>query len=344
MSKRPTIQDLAREAGVGVATVDRVLNGRPNVSERSIQRVAEAADKLGYYSRTLSNLRDHNGAKQPLTFGFLLLRENPVFYKQVAKALEKAVAARSDVLGTIQFHHADTLAPADFVREFKAMAGSCDAIGAVSLNHQSVTRAVAELRTNGTPVIAMLNDFAQGERYAYIGQNNMKSGRIAAWMLALQARSPGKMAVFVGGNRWHGHVLRETGFHSYFREYAPDFQMLDTVVNLDTPQVTYEATIDLLNRHPDLRGIYVAGGGMEGAIAALREMRPAGKVGLVINENTETGRAALAERYACLSIATPLKDMCETLVDQMVKAAADPARQARAQHFLEPQLLVPESI
>ena len=66
-------------------------------------------------------------------------------------------------------------------------------------------------------------------------------------------------------------MLRETGFQGYLRQHAPAFTLLDSMVNLDTRQVTYEATLDLLSRRPDLRGIYVAGGGMEGAIAALRE-------------------------------------------------------------------------
>jgi LacI family transcriptional regulator len=72
------------------------------------------------------------------------------------------------------------------------------------------------------------------------------------------------VAVFVGGYRWHGHELREAGFRSWFREFAPQFQLLDTLVNLETRQLTYEATLDLLNRQRELKGMYVAGGGMEG--------------------------------------------------------------------------------
>ena len=39
MARRPTIDDLAQAAGVSVATVDRVLNGRPNVREGTARRV-----------------------------------------------------------------------------------------------------------------------------------------------------------------------------------------------------------------------------------------------------------------------------------------------------------------
>ncbi len=71
-------------------------------------------------------------------------------------------------------------------------------------------------------------------RQHYLGLNNLKIGRIAAHMIAATTHRPGKIAVFVGGHRWHGHELRETGFRSYFREFAPQFRVLDTLVNLET--------------------------------------------------------------------------------------------------------------
>ena len=50
-----TIKDVAREAGVSVATVSRVLNGNCNVSEDSASRVNDAIKKL-HYSPNLKSL------------------------------------------------------------------------------------------------------------------------------------------------------------------------------------------------------------------------------------------------------------------------------------------------
>ena len=47
MAKRPTITDLAESAGVSVATVDRVLNGRHPVREETARRVYAAARDIG---------------------------------------------------------------------------------------------------------------------------------------------------------------------------------------------------------------------------------------------------------------------------------------------------------
>jgi LacI family transcriptional regulator len=48
MANRPTIQDVAREAGLSTATVDRVLNGREKVREDTARKVYEAARLVGY--------------------------------------------------------------------------------------------------------------------------------------------------------------------------------------------------------------------------------------------------------------------------------------------------------
>ena len=43
-----TIKDIARECGVGISTVSRVLNNRPDVSEDVRQRVLAAVEAKGY--------------------------------------------------------------------------------------------------------------------------------------------------------------------------------------------------------------------------------------------------------------------------------------------------------
>ncbi len=343
MANRPTTKDVAREAGVSVTTVDRALNGRLKVREETLRKIAEAAHRVGYHGRGLIEHRLGQTAPRK-RLGVVLVKRGQEFYQNFARELELAMAARSDIRGEVVIRFAASQSPDDFAKEMLALGENVDALACVAVNHQKLDAVVQTLRERGVPVFSLLNDMAQGIRKTYLGLNNMKIGRVAAWMLTGHNRSPGKLAVFVGGNRWHGHDLREVGFRSYVRDEAPEFSVLDTLVNLETRQVTYEATLDLLRRHADLAGIYVAGGGMEGAIAALRETRPPGKVGLVVNELTADTRAALVDGYLSMIIATPLEELCRDLVSFVVDSFDHGVEGIAGQHFLDPRVYLPEML
>jgi LacI family transcriptional regulator len=343
MARRPTVQDVAREAGVSVTTVDRALNGRLRVREETMHRIADAAHRIGYHAHGLL-AQNLNLTRPEMVFGILLIKKSQEFYQNFAREIESAVLACSDIRGRVIIRYASSQSPDDFADALQALGARCDAVAAVAVNHQRLTQVVQELQARGVPVFSLLNDFAQGVRRNYLGLNNMKIGRIAAWMLSGRIKRPGKLAVFVGGNRWHGHDLREAGFRSFVRENAPEFTVLDTLVNLETRQLTYEATLDLVRRHPDLRGIYIAGGGMEGAISALREIYATPKIALVVNELTRESRTALADGYVSMVICTPLSELCTDLAELMSRAVRGGDDGITGQHFLEPRIILPEML
>jgi LacI family transcriptional regulator len=99
-----------------------------------------------------------------------------------------------------------------------------------------------------------------------------------------------------------------------------------------------------LGRHPDLRGIYCAGGGMEGAIAALQELRKPAEVALVVNELTPESRSALISRHVTMVIGTPLSRLCADLVTLATDAIVNGFPPVAGQHFLQPDLFLPESV
>lgn len=344
MARRPTIADLARKAGVSVATVDRVLNGRHRVREETARRVYEAASEIGYHAAALIHQRITADLPR-MDFGFVLQKETQPFYQAMARALEEAVAARRDIQGRAHIAFVRNQTPAEVCEAMRALAGRCDAIAATSLDHHLVTQTVEALRAEGTPVFSLLSDFAQGVRESYVGLNNMKVGRTAAWFIARTAPRPGKVAIFVGSHRWHGHELRETGFRSFFREYAPQFEILETLVNLETRQVTYEATLSLLSRHPDLAGFYVAGGGMEGAITALRETAAqAPRPSVVVNELTADSTLALQEGLLIAALSTRPSAMARALIGLMIGAAKSGPADPPGQLFLPMAIHVAESL
>ena len=343
MARKLTITALARAAGLGVATVDRVLHDRPNVSPRARIQVAEAAARIGY--PLPAALRGAaTGDLAEVTLGFVLHKRGQPFYQRFAAEIGRACAARADLRIRPQIRFSPSQAPGDFAKEIGALAGDCQAIAATAVNHASLSRLAGDLARRGLPVFSMLNDFAGSSGSGYLGLDNLRVGRLAGWMMATRLQAPGKVAVFVGGTRWHGQAMRDTGFRACLRDHAPRITVLDTAVNLETRAVTYEATLDLLERVPDLSGLYVAGGGMEGAIAALRAARPPDRLTLIVNELTPDSRSALADRYVTMVIATPLEQLCTDLVDQMVRSVLTPGAKRPPPRKPDPLLYLPESV
>lgn len=344
MARRPGMTALSRAAGVSVATIDRILNGRESVSAATRAKVVDAALRIGHPALQRLQLSGSAPPPIPIRFGLLLHKAGQEFYQTLARAMRDSVALLPGVQGQLEIEFAASQAPGEVAALMRAMGKRCDAIAATAVNHPEISAAVEELKAAGVPVVSLLSDFAQTARAGYVGLNNLKVGRTAAWMIAQAARKPGKVAIFVGGARWHGHDLRETGFTAYLREERPDLEVMARIVNLETRQLTMDATLALLARTPDLRGIFVAGGGMEGAIAALRQMRQPGEVALVVNELTSDSRTALAQGWVTMVDATPLPDLCRETLALLARMVRDKGIGAGVQIFLPMQLHVTESI
>lgn len=250
MSKRPTITDLARAAGVSVATVDRVLNGRLPVREATAKRVYDAATATGYHAAGLIRQRMRQELPE-YRLGFLLLTPETYFYSTFAKEIVQAVEKSPRMRGRAVIEYASSLVPAEIVSRLRKLGEVVGAVALVGPDHPTLTAAIADIKARGIPVFTLLSDVAFGVRDGYIGLDNRKVGRTAAWMIAKAARQPGKVALFVGSHRFHGHELREMGFRTFFRENAPEFTVLETQVNLEAAEITHEAIVSLMVRHPD---------------------------------------------------------------------------------------------
>lgn len=318
MAKRPTIDDLAAAAGVSVATVDRVLNRRHPVREATAERVARAAEEIGFHASAL--IRKGVAARGPArSFGFLLQKRADVFYRQFAADLDAAVAATGGrAKAVVEF--VDELSPGTIVEGMRRLAARADALAVVSIDHPHIGQEIAALADRGIPVFAMITDLTAERRAGYIGRDNRKEGRTAAWIVEKTARRPGRVGIIVGSHRYLCQETAEISFRSYFREHAPEFRLAEPLVNLEDPRIAYEATVAMLARAEDLVGVYVCGGGVEGVIRAVREEAEPGAIAMVCNELTPVTRSALIDGVLTAVIATPTAEVARRTVEAMTAA------------------------
>lgn len=336
---RPTIADLARAAGVSISTVDRVLNGRDPVRSATAEKVLAAAEAIGFYAT--GAIRHRLGKDKPnRTFGFLLQQRSRIYYRDLGDALIEATNASTVVRGRAVVEFMDDLTPGAVADRLTNLGMETDAIAVVAADHPYVTRAIDQLDARGVPVIALISDLTAQARAGYVGLDNWKVGRTAAWAMANLCKAPGKVGIFVGSHRYLCQDVCEMSFRSYFREKAPAFHLLEPLTSLEDPRYAHEGTLDLLKRNPDLVGLYVAGGGIEGVMEGLRDQGEEvfRRIVTVCEELTDQTRFGLVDGVLKLVLGQPVHALAKVAVEVIVRATEQGNREMNS------QVLVPFNI
>lgn len=341
MVRRPTVADVAREAGVSVATVDRVVNGRLPVRDDTARRVLEAAQRVGFHAVGLirSRLREQ---LPEVTVGVLLQRPDEPFYADLSRQLTQAITGARAFRGVARLDYWPKDDPEDIAARLRRLARRCQVVALVSPDHLPVAAAIAEVSAR-IPVFTLLSDCAPASRTSYIGIDNRKAGRTAGWLIRNCSARIGKVAVIVGSRRFQGHEMREIGFRSYFREAAPEFVVLDAVVNSESDAATHEAIVQLSERHRDLVGIYLAGGG-GGGVSGLRAIEPARRPAMICPSLHPEVRGALADGVLTAAICEPVDRLVEQLVMAVTRTLDEHGPRVPNQIVLPMDLLTPENL
>ncbi len=317
MVKRPTLHHLAKAAGVSIATVDRVINRRLPVSDDTAQRVVQAAEHIGYHATSLIKRRIH---EMPIRrFGFLLQKPD-AFYRQLGQELVTATRSSQQIEGKPFVEFVDDVVPSIIAERLLQMAKKAEAIAAVVMDHPVVNEAVAAVLAQGKPVFTLLSNINSEACSGHFGADSRKCGRIAGWTISRLAKKPGKIGILVGSHGYLNQELSEISFRTYMREHAPEFQLLEPIINLDDERIAYEAVRDMVAANADLVAVYVSGGGQEGLIRALREFCVPHQLVAVCNESTPATRAALQDGVIDLTLGTPFAAISRLVVDAMAKS------------------------
>jgi LacI family transcriptional regulator len=342
MVDRPTITDLAKAAGVSVATVDRVLNRRLPVREDTAQRVVQAAESIGFHATGLLKLRLVEAPRR--RFGFLLQRRQDHFYHALGERLGLETTQSRAIQGRPIVDYVDDLSPQKTVSRLEAMAAKVDAVAVVAVDHPLVNDAVEAIAKAGKPVFTLISHISAASRTANLAVDSRKKGRMAAWTISRMAKRPGKVGILVGTHGYLSQEIVEISFRSYFREHSPDFQLLEPDIDLDDNALTQAATEKLLAEHPDIVGIFSLGGGQDGFVEALRRADRGRDFVAVCNELAPSTRAALIDGVVAMSLGTPIAAIAARCVEYMSIATDAVGGTVPAQTLLPPDVHISETI
>ncbi|MEK8027603.1 MAG: hypothetical protein RLY78_517 [Pseudomonadota bacterium] len=327
---RPTLRDVATAAGVSLATVNRVLAEPHKVREATRLRVTEAARTIGFHGAGLL-ARQAVAARPRLRLGVLVQTPHRPFTHGLRQALEDAAAAWPGAQLQLRVDVLDDLGPEQLAERLQALADTVDALGLVVAEHPIVGEAIARLIARGQPVIALVTPLSGPQPVPYVGLDGWKIGRMAGWTFGHLCRTPGPLGILVGTHRYRNQELAESGLRSWLREHGDGFTLLEPRSTFESDAIAREMTEALLRRHPDLCGLYVAGGGVSGMLAAVRDSGRAGQLVTVGHELLPAMRAGLIDGSLSLAIAHPFAALAQAAIGQLVAAVqGDSATAARS--------------
>ena len=311
---RPRVADIALLAGVGTATVDRVLHGRAHVRAATRARVEAALRELA-----ASGGRPHVVAPPPPGMALrAFLGGQPGF--------------ANDILARSLRHHAREAGIAmgvEFVlrREVAGLAGAlaaCARDGTTGVivqpvGHPLVRDAIAALIGAGVPVTAILSAPPSLPGLGYVGLDNHAAGRLAGRIAALLCGGRGQIACLTS-SAYRSHEAREAGLRAILQDRFPALELVATVATDDDPAACRRETGALLARHPGLSGLVSLAAGNRGIERALIDAGRAGRTHFVSFNLTPLTRAGLLSGHVSAVIHQDMGRIARRAIRQLIAA------------------------
>lgn len=288
---RATVHDVAREASVSLATVDRVLNGRPGVRRATAEKVEAAIAALDFRRDLSASLLARS---RDLNVHFLIPDGANEFMENLGHAIRRyARTARTErlrvettLLRALDAEglaaHLDALTPK-----------TCDCAIIVATDDAAVSRAVDSAGRRGIQVVTLVSDLPASSRRHFVGIDNVAAGRTAAALLGRFCPQGGSIGLIAGSLGLRDHADRVVGFTAVMAEEFPGLNIIGPLEGHDADDETEALTRQLLGA-PDLVGLYNLGAGNAGFVTALQQSGRAGAVRVVAHELTDTARNALS--------------------------------------------------
>lgn len=288
---RMTLEDVAREAGVSLATVDRVVNGRIGVHARTIERVNAAIKQLGFlpdpHASRLARGRDYD-------FRIILPTGENEFMQALAAEFRATRERQLLERVRLSIQHVDTFDGVALAAALEELPSGIDGVAVVALDHPAVTEAINTLADAGVVVLTLVSDVPNSRRAHFVGIDNFAAGRTAASLIGRFVGSrKGKVGMIAGSLALRDHIERQFGFEQIISREYPNLEVLPVREARDENARVEAVSRSLLQDHPDLVAIYNAGGGQAGVIAALESSGRESDVIFVAHELTHSTRRHL---------------------------------------------------
>jgi LacI family transcriptional regulator len=339
---RPTVNDIAREAGVSLATVDRVLNARPGVREKTIRAVNDAILKLGYVrDLTAANL----ARSRTYRMAVVLPDTESQFLQELAAALTDAGHAAATSRMDLRLHYF----PAEDPHALAALLAGLPERGyagvALLAPETPVLRdAVRGLRAKGMPVVALVSDLPNTGRDHFIGIDNRAAGRTAGVLMGrFLGGGPGQILVLGPSLLARDMIERRRGFDEVLLRDFPGLEVLPSLETHGSGRTLRQVVAQMLANAPGVRGIYAMGDGHRALTQVLEEMGLSGQLTVICHELTPHVRQSLETGEITAVITQNLGHLARSTL-RVLRAKADSLPLDEGQEQIRIEIVLRENV
>jgi len=262
-----TLRDIARQAGVSLATVDRVLHNRPGVRPDTVRRVKDAIERNAFQPHVAAAELARGRARR---FAFVMPSGPNLFMQQIQSHLGEMSAWLSARRLAVEMVATDVFDASVLASTLESLVGDYDGVAVVALDHPSVRATINDLVDGGTRVVTLVSDVPSSRRHHYVGIDNIAAGRTAGALVGrLVGPRPGKVAIVAGSQGLRDHAERIFGFNQVMTLDFSQLDVLPIIEAQDNDERSEQLLMRLLGDHPDVVGLYNVGAGTQGVAKSL---------------------------------------------------------------------------
>ncbi|OUS08214.1 LacI family transcriptional regulator [Rhodobacterales bacterium 52_120_T64] len=256
MTHRFPIKEIAQQAGLSTATVDRALNKRAHVSPQTRRRVSDAISELEGQETQLS-------ARGRRMFIDFVVEAPARFSREIRHATEDVLPAFNPAVIRPRFNFKERMSEEECAAILKSIAkrgsqGVC--IKARDL--PAIREGISELMKKGIPVVTIFTDISGSDRLAYAGLDNFNAGRTAAYLFAnMLSHTNGTVLTTKSDTLFQGEDDRYQGFCEVMAHLRPDLHVLDASGGAGLNASTAQKVELAISNTPDICAVYSMGGG-----------------------------------------------------------------------------------
>ena len=281
-----TMQQIADRCGVSRGTVDRALHHKEGVREEVAERIRAAAREMGYISNRLVMQQT-----QQWKIGVVLHSGHSPFVQMLCELFESfseralipnitvIVRAMQDMDVQHQLTLIDELVTTEHI----------DGLALMPLANTLVRDKINTLsEKQGIPVVTFNTDITDANRIAYVGADNIATGRAAAALLGMVMQGHGSVLPILGQRSGHyADSQRFTGFSTEMAESFPNIRVLHPECSFLDESLAERIAMRAIQSDSELRGIYLTSAGREGVYRAVHAVHRSEKLHIVVHDITE---------------------------------------------------------